>query len=176
MENGDMALTKRQAANRLRGVYDKLLMMSDGEKRGILAQLHAPDGGQWTREEKDTAIKIMADGAAFLQGMAREMAEAFTSDDQRWLALDILREPVQVVSISKMARTLKAGRHKAEDIKGGAKAGYLAFTFSDNARRRVNGILHRIGAEVQEIMDRPEYLRDWTAATIRPNAHALGFD
>ena len=44
MENGDMALTKRQAANRLRGVYDKLLMMSDGEKRGILEQLHAPDG------------------------------------------------------------------------------------------------------------------------------------
>lgn len=120
-------------------LFNRLLAMTEEAKRDLLDQLGAPVGREWTREEKARLMMTLAEGADTLPGTAGELA-----------------------------RTLGAKKRKARDIKAGAGAFYLAFTFADNARRRVDDILARIGQEIAEVNDFPECIKRWTAAAIQP--------
>lgn len=161
-----MKLNDRAAA--LARLFNRLLAMTEEAKRDLLDQLGAPVGREWTREEKARLMMTLAEGADTLPGTAGELARTLDNEKQRYLALDILREPTQVVTLDELARTLGAKKRKARDIKAGAGAFYLAFTFADNARRRVDDILARIGQEIAEVNDFPECIKRWTAAAIQP--------
>jgi len=160
-------MTGRQRERQLTSIYNRLLAMTADEKRRVLDQMAAPESSQWTAAEKGGLMMTLETGADTLPGMAGELARTLASEEQRYLALDILREPTQVITLGQIARTLGADRRRARNIEAGTRAHYLAFTFADKDRRRVDGILRRIGAEIGRETDRPEALNQWSSAAIK---------
>ena len=135
-----MSTANEEKARRLVGFYNWLLAMTNDQKTAMMQDIGATRKAMSPRQKTDAmaALDALSDGL-------------LESIDQRYIALDIVREPTRVICFAKALKSLgiHSGEARRMERKLGAK--YLALTSSPNGQKNVDDILERIRREYEAL-------------------------
>jgi hypothetical protein len=135
-----MSTTNEEKAHRLVGFYNWLLAMTNEQKTALMQDIGATRKAMSPRQKTDAmaALDALSDGL-------------LESIEQRYIALDIVREPTRVICFAKALKSLGVPSGEVRRIKCELGAKYLALTSSPNGQKKVDEILERIGREYEAL-------------------------
>ena len=126
----NMNRNRNRTAKRLVGYFNRLLAMKNEQKAAVLQAIGADVTKMKTREQK----------AAAMSALAIESGGLLKTESQKFLALDILREPTRVVKFARAMRRLGANTSTSESM-AEAFGDYLPLTPFKSRLKSVDLIL-----------------------------------